>query len=134
MKDVIKSLPHYRVLEQLPDDYVQKLHDYLLENCDAFFNEPSNKADSELDMDRFPSMTTDRNHLVKYGELMLVDLEDRGTGEDLGYRFQMGHCYFICSVRKSEDRQVTKIHRVIDIRNEIQKKHWRNGYFLLPKL
>ena len=130
--DHLNNLAHYRVLDQLPDGYEDKLHDYLLEHCDEFFNDPVNKADSELDVDTFPAKSTDRNHLVKYGELLLVDLDDPERGEDLGYRYEMGHSYFICSVMHSHN--LRKVFRVISIRTELSGKHWRNGYFLLPKL
>jgi len=109
-------------LEDLPPGYPEKLHDYLLEHCDAYFNDPDNKACAWNDFDYF-NKTTDRLHLVMPDEVMLIDRDWDGD-----------HSYVICKVSESKIRQRCKnLTKVIEIR-EIDGRHWRNGYFLLPAL
>lgn len=100
-------------------EYVVKLRAHLLENQETFFAK-TNRADSWLDFDRFPTMLTDREHLCMYNEPMLIDRSDKGV-----------HTYCICTI--SNTGKVTMQVPVIAI-DDMRPECWRNGYFLLPVL
>lgn len=111
-------MKYIKLKEQVTRDYVTKLHDYIKENAHDYFL-PENEAHSELDFEVFPTIKTDRNHLIKSGELCLIDREWEGV-----------HSYVICRFyarcTKAED-----LFKVIEV-SEIDRAHWRNGYFMLP--
>ncbi len=126
---------YYKTLDELPEGYAEKLKAYLQKHCNEFFADGRNRAKHVSDIVRFPEheMKFMGHKFINWDEIMMVDLSDKETGKDLGYRFQDGHSYFICRVTPSH--RVTKLQRVIDIRNDFKKgDRWRNGYFLLPKI
>lgn len=103
-------------------EYVEKLRKYLLENAVAFFHDKNNKACAWNDFDYF-NKTTDREHLCMPDEVMLIDRDWEGE-----------HCYVICTVSKSKEKQRCKdLIQVIPI-SELKYGDWCNGCFLLPKL
>jgi hypothetical protein len=79
---------------------------------------------------------------VKYGELLLVDLEDNEKACQKPWgEWDYGHAYYISQVTPStytlcsgRSIHLKPVIRVIDIRGPISKFRWRNGYFLLPIL
>lgn len=104
---------------KLTPEYVEKLRRYIISNQDTFFLK-GNEADAWGDFCIFPSMKTDRLHLVLPNEPMLIDRKHKGT-----------HTYCICTI--SEKRKITSEIPVIEI-DQLQHDKWRNGYFLLPYL
>ena len=127
-------IEYYKTVNELPAGYADKLKEYLQKNCNEFFVE-ENHAKHVSNIVRFPECELKfmGYKFRNWDELVLIDLSDPERGEDLGYRYEDGHSYFICRITPSH--RVTRLQRVIDIRNEFQKSdRWRNGYFLLPKI
>lgn len=121
----------YKNIKELPTDYFEKLAEYIKNNTVQFC---TNEATSESDYNYFKTIKSDRDHLVKYGELMIVDLEHN----DLGRHY--GHWYAVCQVTrrryKLENGRVVElkvISWVADIES-LKYGDWKNGYFLLPRL
>ena len=107
--------------KEITSEYIVKLREYILNNQRTFFKK-ENEADAWCDFDQWKDSKTDRNHLILPNELMLVDRSKKGAYE---------HAYCICSIGK--DRKIKKEIFVVNVW-EIDRLHWRNGYFLLPKL
>lgn len=130
----MKNKRFYKTVEELPNqstrDYAIELFNYLKENATEYFNNPDNKATDMRDFETWPDNKVDRDHLVMYGELMLVDLETAVCD----------HAYVICQVTKGRHKlasgrvvHLKPIESVIPV-DTIRKSNWRNGYFLLPIL
>ena len=108
----------------ITDEYVKKLHDYILENQATFFLK-ENEADHWRDFEFWPDKKTDRNHLILPKEVCLIDREFDGV-----------HSYVICKISGKVDTSKPRckhIAKVIEI-DELNRANWRNGYFLLPNL
>lgn len=105
--------------EECTSEYIAKLHDWIVEHCDEYFNDENKRASSFSDFIYF-NKKIDREHLCMPDEVMLIDRKWDGR-----------HSYVICTI--SAKNKAKDLFGVIAI-DEIRKKHWRNGYFLLPKL
>ena len=124
----------YKKLSDLPQDYPVRLAQYLREHAAEFFSNADNKATDQRDFDTWPTYPVDREHLVTWGELLLVDLEYPTK------RKANDHCYVICEVTRRRHKLVSG--RVVHLKplagvipiDELRGKDWRNGYFLLPKI
>jgi len=103
----------------LTTDYCRKLKEHIIKNAKTFFLK-ENHACHESDFDFF-NKTTDREHLVKYDEVFLVDRKDRNGNR----------CYVIC-LKNSKDK-IKHLEEIVRI-SELNPVEWRSGYFLLPIL
>lgn len=118
----------YKKLEELPQDYHIDLHNWIKKNAEEYFNNKDYHACDERDFEDFPTKQTDREHLVRYGELMLVDLETS----------QCDHAYCIVQISRRKHKLSSGrlvhckiIYSVIPVK-DIASSVWKNGYFLLP--
>ena len=64
----------YKKYNELYIGYVLDFHNYLVKNATEYFNNPDNKATDMRDFELWSDSPCDREHLVMYGEIMLVDL------------------------------------------------------------
>jgi len=126
----MKNKRFYKKFSELPEGYIHYLHNYLIVHTYEYFNNPDNKAVDERDFDYFSEHPTDRDHLVKYGEIMLVDIEMP----------ECDHAYVICQVTRGRHKlasgrvvHLKPLKSVLPIAN-IGNNDWRNGYWLLPIL
>lgn len=113
--------------------YARRLGNFLVENGDKYFSDENNHAVSREDFERFPTIKTDRMHLVDVGELLIVDLEDfPHAGE--------GSAYFIVKLLGGRTRKTPSGNRKVpfEVMARVCKvreiSNLRNGYFLLPVL
>ena len=102
-------------------EYCAELRLWIIGNQVKYFAD-NDEADSWGDFERWPDKKTDRNHLIMPGEVCLIDRMWEGR-----------HAYVICQFYGKECRKVRDIALVVYI-DELERKHWRNGYFLLPDL
>lgn len=121
----------YKKLEDLPKGYEYDLHNYLMSHGKEFFENPDFNAVDMRDFETWPNHPVDRDHLVMYGELMLVDLEMP----------ECDHAYVICQSTRGRHKlssgrvvHLKPIKSVMPIRNLPSDVRWKNGYFLLPVL
>src|SRR5690349_4404369 len=84
----------YKKLSELPEDYAVQFYDYLKEHTKEYFENPDNKATDMRDFELWPEYPVDRNHLVMYGEIMLVDIETEVCD----------HAYVICQVTRGRHK------------------------------
>lgn len=114
--------------EKISNHYLQKLRKFIKIYGDRFFVD-HNEADSEDDFEFFKTIKTDRDHLVKYGEVLMVDLE---YGEDKESWYCIAQHtkrkYKLCSGRKVNFRILRSVIKTSEL------KFWKAGYWLLPKL
>lgn len=127
----MKEKRFYKKLEELPNGYEYALHNYLLMHGKEYFSSNDFNAVDMRDYETWPNFPVDREHLVMYGELMLVDLEMP----------ECDHAYVICQVTKGRHKlasgrmvHLKPIKSVMPIRNLPSDVNWKNGYFLLPVL
>lgn len=104
----------------MDDAYIKALHDYILKNQETFFAR-DNEATSWYDFNTFPKqLDACRDELCMPHEPFLVDRDHDGV-----------HTYCICT--QSNKGKITSQVPVIKV-EELDRKYWRNGYFLLPDL
>lgn len=122
---------YYKKLGELPKSYRHDFWNYLTMHADEYFGDPSNRATDERDFETFVNSPCDRKHLVKFGEIMLVDLEWPGCDEG---------SYVLCKVTKRKHKLCTgrivhlePIMSIMPIKN-IPYSIRKNGYWLLPVL
>lgn len=108
--------------KEITSKYVQKLKQYIIENQETFFQK-ENEATHWRDFEYFAITKTDRDHLIMSDECLLIDREVEGV-----------HCYVICRIlgkTTNPNPRVEHIAKVIDV-SQLNRKFWKNGYFLLP--
>ena len=108
----------------ITDEYVKKLKQWIIENQETYFSEKDNEAKHWRDFSHYGN-PCDRKHLVLNTEVLLIDREIDGI-----------HYYVICRILGKADNPKPKVEhvaKVIDI-DDLNRKYWRNGYFLLPAL
>lgn len=102
---------------------VLQLRDFLIAQKDEWFNS-QNAAVSQSDMEYF-NIKTDREHLVMYGEIMMVDI----------YAGQMWICEHTRKAYRNKIRgrslQLRPLAMVIDDCHNHLGSTW-NGYWLIP--
>ncbi len=123
----------YKIFKELPLGYPAQLHEWLkvTKNANDYFQNAGNKATDMRDFEAWPDNPVDRNHLVMYGEIMLVDLEMP----------ECNHAYVICEVTRGRHKlssgrviHLKPLVSIMPIKNLPADVNWKNGYFLLPKL
>lgn len=107
--------------KEITDKYISALYQWLINETTAKeFFDGDYKAKAWNDFDYFNGNTTDREHLVMPNEILLIDREIDGV-----------HCFVICKVSKSKERQRVKdLHKIVEVS---KVKYWRAGYWLLPR-
>jgi len=129
MKRTYKKLEEFKDFPNGLRSYAINFSSYLKDHAKEYFNDPDYKASDMRDFETFHDFPVNRDHLVYYGELLLVDLEwpgcDRGN-------------YVICQVTRGKHKLCTgrivhlkPLEPVMPIAN-LKYGDWRNGYFLLP--
>lgn len=120
----------YKKQSELPRGYYADLYLYLKSRSNEFFSNKDNRAIDMRDFETWPNSPVDRDHLVLYGEIMLVDLEMP----------ECDHAYVICEVTRGKHKlssgrvvHLKPLQSIIPI-VDINSSDWRNGYFLLPKI
>ncbi len=105
---------------KISPDYCLKLKKWIKKNPKKFFTK-ENEADSWGDFNLFPTKKTDRNHLIVKGEVCIIDRMWEGK-----------HAYVVCMFY-GNCRKVKELYLVVYV-DELERKDWRNGYFLIPDL
>lgn len=120
----MKNTNYIKEEKLITPEYVLKLHDYILENQETFFQK-ENEADHWRDFEFWPDKKTDRNHLILMNEVCLIDREVDGE-----------HCYVICKISSKIDTSKARVKHVANVIkiDELNRNYWKNGYFLLPNL
>lgn len=104
----------------ITSEYCHDLKKWILKHQRSYFAK-KNEADSWGDFICCPDKKTDRNHLIIKGEVCLIDRMWEGH-----------HAYVVCQFY-GDCRKVKDLALVVYI-DELDRKYWKNGYFLLPKL